>query len=194
MTTAVMPNARPKRQLSDELDRLDEQLQRHDVILDALSEHLTAAVTDAARQGTEAAVKAAVVALLTDPDLRQDLHTASPPPREDKPTAWQRLTTVVRGAAVRVTKAARATAAAVALRAVRGVAAIRRAAVRVRDGVRVRAVIKVLVGGLTVAALARAATAPRVAGLVDRTRTILSNQSVAAWEWLRGVRLLSAAA
>ena len=86
-TTELTSNARPRKQLSDQLDRLEDQIQRHDRILDALSEGLNDAVTDAARQGTEAAVKAAVVTLLTDPDLRTALHTASAPPRDACPSA-----------------------------------------------------------------------------------------------------------
>ena len=41
MTTATMTNDKPRKQLSDQLDRLDG-------ILDALSEGLTGSVTDAA--------------------------------------------------------------------------------------------------------------------------------------------------
>jgi hypothetical protein len=72
--TATLTNgnpARPQRkQLSDQLDRLD-------FILDGFAEGLNEALADAARTATRMAVKDAVVELLTDPELRAKLHQAS---------------------------------------------------------------------------------------------------------------------
>src|SRR5271157_2019498 len=71
MTAATVTNsAPPRKQLSDQLDRLDG-------ILDALSEGLNGAVTDATREGVRLAVKDAVIELLTDPTLRARLHEAT---------------------------------------------------------------------------------------------------------------------
>jgi hypothetical protein len=89
MTTATVTNDRPQRkQLSDQLDRLDG-------ILDALSEGLNGAVTDAAREGTRLAVRDAIVEILTDPTLRTRLHEASAPEPPvlppQKPGWWSRL-------------------------------------------------------------------------------------------------------
>ena len=92
MTTATVTNDRPQRkQLSDQLDRLDG-------ILDALSEGLNGAVTDAAREGTRLAVRDAIVEILTDPTLRTRLHEASAPEPPvvpvlppQKPGLWVRL-------------------------------------------------------------------------------------------------------
>jgi hypothetical protein len=73
MTTAnAINNRAPRKQLSDQLDRLDS-------ILDALSEGLNGAVADATREGTRLALKDAVVEILTDPTLRAKLHHASAP-------------------------------------------------------------------------------------------------------------------
>jgi len=97
--TATM-NGKPRKQLSDELARLEAQLDRHDTILDALSEGLTGAVTDAAKDGTRMAVKDAVVEILTDPTLRAALYAASAPPAGPKrESVWDRLKAKVRAAA-----------------------------------------------------------------------------------------------
>ena len=97
--TATM-NGKPRKQLSDELGRLEAQLDRHDTILDALSEGLTGAVQDAATAGTRLAVKDAVIEILTDPALRAALHAASAPPAKAKgETGWDRLKARVRAAA-----------------------------------------------------------------------------------------------
>src|SRR6476619_7557448 len=109
MSTAVT-NGKPRKQLSDQLDRLEEQLQRHDQVLDALSEGLNGAVADAAREGTRTAVKDAVIELLTDPGLRTALHAATAPLAEARPPLSDRLMAKVRQAAARaaaVTRAAR---------------------------------------------------------------------------------------
>ncbi len=71
MNAATIANDKPTRkQLSDQLDRLDS-------ILDALSDGLNGAVADAAREGTRLAVKDAIVEIMTDPTLRAKLHQAS---------------------------------------------------------------------------------------------------------------------
>src|SRR5687767_15125582 len=89
MSAASVGNTKPqRRQLSDQLDRLDG-------ILDALSEGLNGAVADAAREGTRLAVKDAIIEIMTDPTLRARLHEATAPepapaPAE-KPGFWTRL-------------------------------------------------------------------------------------------------------
>jgi hypothetical protein len=90
--TASTTNSKPQRkQLSEQLDRLDN-------ILDALSEGLNGAVADAAREGTRLAIKDALVEILTDPSLRGRLHEATLPPpatasapTEQRPGLWARL-------------------------------------------------------------------------------------------------------
>src|SRR4051812_19026608 len=63
-TATVTTNGRrARKQLSDQLDRLD-------AILDALAEGLPGAVADACREGARQAVKDAVVEILTNPELR----------------------------------------------------------------------------------------------------------------------------
>jgi hypothetical protein len=94
MTTATASNQQaPRKQLSDQLDRLD-------TILDALSEGLNGAGADAAREGTRQALKDAIIEIMTDPTLRARLHEASAPPAPvpaepaplpTKPSLWARL-------------------------------------------------------------------------------------------------------
>jgi hypothetical protein len=92
LNSATVTNSKPPRkQLSDQLDRLD-------LILDALSEGLNGAVADAAREGTRLAVKDAVVEIMTDPTLRARLReaaapesAATPTPSPRTPGFWARL-------------------------------------------------------------------------------------------------------
>jgi hypothetical protein len=94
MNTTTISNAKPPRkQLSDQLDRLDS-------ILDGLGDGLNGAVADASREGTRLAVKDAIVEMMTDPTLRSKLHQATTPetPAEpvhanNKPGFWQRMKT-----------------------------------------------------------------------------------------------------
>jgi hypothetical protein len=79
MSTATIPNSKaPRKQLSDQLDRLDG-------ILDGLSAALNAAVADAAREGTRLALKDAVMEIVTDPTLRTRLHQATAPEPVSEP-------------------------------------------------------------------------------------------------------------
>lgn len=93
--TTTLNNSKPRKQLSDQLDRLDS-------ILDALSEGLQGAVADATREGVQQAVQAAIVEILTDPTLRARLReataaepSAEPPPPPRPAGWWQRLQTAV---------------------------------------------------------------------------------------------------
>lgn len=100
--TTMTPTPRVRKQLSDQLDRLDEQLARQDAVIDALAEGLNQAVADAAKEGVKEAVQAAVVELLTNIELRAALHRATAPPAGDKPSAWDRVKDKVRRAAAGV--------------------------------------------------------------------------------------------
>src|SRR5260370_18385519 len=79
LVSAIVTNSKPPRkQLSDQLDRLD-------LILDALSDGLNGAVAEAAPEGTRLAVRDAVVEIMAGPTLRARLPEpaapeASPPP------------------------------------------------------------------------------------------------------------------
>jgi hypothetical protein len=102
MTTATLSPCRPQRkQLSDQLDRLDS-------MLDALSEGLNGAVADAVRDGVHLAVKNALVELMTNPTLRSRLHeTTAPEPAmpTPKPGLWARLKAKAGQAGTAVTRA-----------------------------------------------------------------------------------------
>jgi hypothetical protein len=91
--TTPLP-ARPQRkQLSDQLDRMDS-------IIDALAEGLPEAVTVACMESSREAVKEAIIEIFTNPDLRSLLVTLQPAPTTQmpevqhelpKPSLWQRL-------------------------------------------------------------------------------------------------------
>jgi hypothetical protein len=117
MSAATLTNGKPRKQLSDQLDRLDTQMDRADTILDALSEGLNGAVADATKEGTRLAIKDAVIELLTDPELRAALHKASAPPAPAKPSLWARLRERAKALAAKAKAAGLMAATAVAARA-----------------------------------------------------------------------------
>jgi hypothetical protein len=89
--TATLNGRPPRKQLGDQLDRLDS-------ILDVLADALPAAVADACKEGAKLAMKEVVLELLTNPDVRAMLTTSvpAPPPTPavptvTKPTWWQTL-------------------------------------------------------------------------------------------------------
>ncbi len=99
MSTITLNGRPPRKQLADQLDRLDS-------IIDALAEGLPGAVADACREGARAAVKDAIIEVLTNPELRAliapppvpaaPMPAASPTavpfaPPERKPGLWSRL-------------------------------------------------------------------------------------------------------
>ena len=71
--TATMINGRPRKQLSDQLDRLDS-------IIDGLCDGLPEAIAAAAREGTRAAVKDAILEVLTNPEIRGMIQNLAPAP------------------------------------------------------------------------------------------------------------------
>src|SRR5580692_509468 len=72
MSASTTLNGRPQRkQLSDQLDRLD-------TIIDALAEALPGAVADACREGARAAVKDAIVEILTNAEFQSLLSKVRP--------------------------------------------------------------------------------------------------------------------
>jgi hypothetical protein len=93
MSTTTATNGKPRKQLADQLDRLDG-------IIDALAEGLNQAVADAAREGTRLAVKDAIIEIMSNAELRAMLvpHAPAPapktpdvPPEPKKPGIWTRL-------------------------------------------------------------------------------------------------------
>ena len=98
MSTTTTMNGKPQRkQLADQLDRLDS-------IIDALAEGLNQAVIDACREGTRLAVKDAVIEIMTNPELRallapQAVPVPAPPPatppEPEKPGLWSRIKATV---------------------------------------------------------------------------------------------------
>lgn len=136
--TSTLNGRPPRKQLADQLDRLDG-------IIDALAEGLNEAVAEACREGTRLEVKDAVVEILTNPELRALLAVhvptapaPTPPPEPKGPGLWTRI------------KAKVAVARAAAARAVAGVVT------RVKEAVIRRCVI----AGDAVVALGRATGEP----------------------------------
>lgn len=87
--TMINGKPRERKQLSDQIDRLDS-------ILDGLADALNEAVADASREGARVAVKEAIFEILTNPDLRSALVRADVPPPvasapESPPNRWSRL-------------------------------------------------------------------------------------------------------
>jgi len=81
--SSATANGRPRKQLGDQLDRLDG-------ILDGLADALNEAVADAARDGARAAVTEILTELLTNPQfagLRPQAAAAAP---AAKPAAWSK--------------------------------------------------------------------------------------------------------
>ena len=160
MTTAATTNGRlPRKQLGDQLDRLDS-------ILDGLADALNEAVADAARDGARAAVKEILTELLTNPQfaglLRQPAAKAETPAnaaRITKPSVFARLRKAVKhvsdgvvGAVKRVAAKARAgahkavTRVKVAVTPVAGVLSLLRLTGGVKKAVWVAAGVGVAVG------------------------------------------------
>src|ERR1700722_4667225 len=80
MSATATMNGRPQRkQLSDQLDRLD-------TIIDALAEALPAAGSDACKEGARVAVKDAIVEILANPELRTLIVPARSEPIPTAPT------------------------------------------------------------------------------------------------------------
>ena len=91
MATATMNGKLPRKQLSDQLDRMD-------TLIDGLADALPEAVADACRDGARQAVKDAVLEILGSPELRAlitEVATArampTPEPMPAKPPIWTRL-------------------------------------------------------------------------------------------------------
>ena len=92
--TATLNGRPPRKQLGDQLDRLDS-------ILDVLADALPQAVADACKEGAKQAMKEVVLEVLTNPDVRALLMGAVPAPsptptvptvpKVNKPNWWQTL-------------------------------------------------------------------------------------------------------
>ncbi len=104
MSTTTLNGKPQRKQLTDQLDRLDN-------MIDLLAEGLPAAVADACREGARAAIKDAILEVMTNPELRALIVTPpatssstvheTPPASSPKPAApslWSRLKSKVNAA------------------------------------------------------------------------------------------------
>ena len=91
MATATLNGKLPRKQLSDQLDRMD-------TLMDGLADALPEAVADACRDGARQAVKDTVLELLASPELRNlitEVTTAQAATSSEavasKPSIWSRV-------------------------------------------------------------------------------------------------------
>jgi hypothetical protein len=117
--TATLNGKPTRKQLGDQLDRLDG-------IIDVLADALPQAVADACKEGAKQAVKDALLELLGNPDVRILLAggvapppppTPTSPPVDPKPSWWGRLKEKVKALKDAVVARTRTAAIAVALTA-----------------------------------------------------------------------------
>ncbi|MFO0806198.1 MAG: hypothetical protein U0791_24105 [Gemmataceae bacterium] len=162
--TAATLNGRPQRKLlSEELDRLDS-------IIDSLAEGLPAAVAAAAREGTRAAVKDAILEILANPELRALLQGTAPAaesvrvpvePTMTRPSLWTRIKAKVAAAK-----------AVVSIRVCTAAAAIARTARTLVRSVPMSAVVTVTGAGVLAAAAIHFAPTALTAGLAVVTTAV----------------------
>jgi hypothetical protein len=111
MTTKTNTNGQPRKQLSDQIDRLDMTLERMDGVLDAMSHGLNEAVQTAVENAVAIAVKQAIEHVMTEliahPAVQEMFKQKTSPPPENKggdgpsglAKAWNWVTTRVQEAA-----------------------------------------------------------------------------------------------
>lgn len=185
MSAGAVINGRPRRQLSDQLDRLDEQLLQVDRVLDALSVGLEGAVRDATKEGTRIAVKEAVVELLTNPELRDALHAASASPAEAKPSFWSRIQAKTRQAVNAVKDGVVSAASAVANRAASACSAIGRLATKARQSSQFRTAAKIVIGIGAMAVIARYAAVRGVGTMFSTLKAFVIERATGISDWVR---------
>ena len=171
---AATMNGTPRKQLADQLDRLDG-------VIDLLADNLNQAVADAAKDGVREAVLAVARELLADPAVRDRLFPQPTPPAPATPTRPSAITRLRAGLA-RLRAAATSAVTDVVGRArqwvgaqarrltapVRAVHAAARAVARVTTGPAVRAAVTAAAVAATVTlglALAHPVAAGGAAGL-----------------------------
>jgi hypothetical protein len=119
-TTKTNTNGQPRKQLSEQIDRLDATLERMDGVLDAMSNGLNEAVQTAVETAVAIAVRQAIENVMTElianPAVQEMLKQKMSPPPENKAggdgpsglaKAWNWVTTRVQEAAKTCTNAAR---------------------------------------------------------------------------------------
>ena len=148
MSATTATNGKPRKQLADQLDRLDG-------IIDALAEGLNGAVADAAREGTRLAVKDAIIEIMTNPELRAMLvphaHVPAPktpdaPPEPKRPGLWSRIKAKVAAAKSAAVAFATKVKAAVVAKCVALTATVAAVGVAAGEALPVRRVLGVTLG------------------------------------------------
>jgi len=195
MSATATTKGKPQRkQLADELDRLDG-------LIDLLSEGLPAAVADACRDGARLAMKDAIIEIMSNPELRALLapsridptwegHTTRPEPKsvpeEPKvPSIWSRLKAKVAAARAAVVGAVQKAKEAVKSRWTAARSVLTTIGTMAGEALPVRRIL--LVGlGLGVAVGLVTLTLPDVAAaVVSAVSTTISVVAVQVGGWLK---------
>src|SRR3954467_4722074 len=92
MSTKTNANGQERKSLASQIDRLDQIL---DTLSVGLNEAVATAVQEVVGTAVTAAVQAAVIEVLTNPELLQRLRPAAQP--DPAPSFFSRLTTKARG-------------------------------------------------------------------------------------------------
>jgi hypothetical protein len=196
MSASTVTNGRPRRQLSEQLDRLDG-------ILDLLAEGLPGAVTDACREGAQAAVKSAILEVLTNPELRALIapvqpapvpvaHPPEPVPEPSKPSPWERLRALLALARNAVTRPVKSAKDAVASRCKAARDAIAAVGVATGEAIPARRILLVGLGVGVAVGLASLLVPQTVAAAVSATTTTATAVVVQTGSWLtRAARRIS---
>jgi hypothetical protein len=179
MTATMTPNGPPRKQLSDQINRLEELLAKQDALIDGFAAALDEAVGEATKAGVKEALEGVLVRLLADGEVRAAVHTATAPSADVRLSAWARLKEKVRRAAARLRAGLVAAAAAVAARAARARAAIGRALARLPELKPVRTAAGIVVAVAAAAAAGRLSAGRRLAACV------VAAQARAATAWSR---------
>ncbi len=186
-TTTTANDKQPRKQLSDQLDRLDG-------ILDALSDGLNGAVADAAREGTQLAVKDAVVEMMTDPILRARLHQATAPEPEaerERPPQRRGFWARLKAQAASTLQSLGRVAANVAGSGLRGMKAVAATAANVvRSSGSLGRLMKLAAAGLgagAAVAVVRYVSPPAIAAAWSGVRSVVTTAAAKLGVWTRQV-------
>jgi hypothetical protein len=187
MSPPPTTNGKPRKQLSDQLDRFDG-------ILDALAEGLPGAVADACREGARAAMKDAIVEVLTNPELRTLLAPPQPatvqpvhvtPAEPATPGLWARLKSKLAAARDTVVGAVGSARDAVVRRCVVAGDAIVALGQMTGEQIRVRRILLVALGVGAVVGVACLVVPQTTAAVVGGIGATCTAVGVQVGSWLR---------
>jgi hypothetical protein len=183
--SAAVTNGKPRKQLSDQLDRLDS-------IIDVLAEGLPGAVTDACREGARAAVKDAIIEIVSNPELRALLTSmqpasvpVAPAPEPRKPSPWAKLRALLAAARDAVTRPVKSVRDAVATRCRAALDAVAAVGAATGEAIPARRILLVGLGVGVAVRLATLLVPQTVAAAVSAATTTATAVILQTGSWLR---------